>query len=228
MPAIVNVPINRIVMGPLFRQEMGNVEILANSIDLLGLLRPIGVDSNMNLVFGQKRLGACRLLAWETIPARVLDIPSLLAESDQELQGVILAFDQPIVSILIVEDDRSLVEIIKGIIDRWVLPVRLVVADNGFDGLIQAGLHKPSVIFTDLMMPDMDGFQMIRKLTCTPDLVVSRLIVMTGLDDQQIAARGGIPDGVEILRKPIHYDRLKEIVLTSTMFLSSFYARSVQ
>jgi hypothetical protein len=36
---------------------------------------------------------------------------------------------------------------------------------------------------------------------------------MTGMDDAQIAANGGIPADVEVLHKPIPYERLKEIVL---------------
>ncbi|MEO5351226.1 MAG: ParB N-terminal domain-containing protein [Magnetococcus sp. YQC-3] len=83
MPEIVLVPINHIIVGTRHRQDLGDLDALANSINSLGLLQPIGVDSQMNLVFGQRRLEACRSLEWESISARVIDVPSLLAERDE-------------------------------------------------------------------------------------------------------------------------------------------------
>ena len=83
MPEIVLVPINNIIVGKRHRQDLGDLDALAGSINSLGLLQPIGVDSQMNLVFGQRRMEACRSLEWESIPARVIDVPSLLAERDE-------------------------------------------------------------------------------------------------------------------------------------------------
>ena len=83
MSEIVLVPINSIIVGTRHRQDLGDIDALANSINSLGLLQPIGVDSQMNLVFGQRRLEACRSLEWESISARVIDVPSLLAERDE-------------------------------------------------------------------------------------------------------------------------------------------------
>ena len=37
-------------------------------------------------------------------------------------------------------------------------------ADNGFDGLIQAKTRRYDVIFMDLIMPEMDGFESARKI----------------------------------------------------------------
>ncbi|MEO5347926.1 MAG: hypothetical protein H7834_16350 [Magnetococcus sp. YQC-9] len=37
----------------------------------------------MNLVFGERRLEACFSLEWETIPARIVEVPALLAEHDE-------------------------------------------------------------------------------------------------------------------------------------------------
>ncbi|MBF0400748.1 MAG: ParB N-terminal domain-containing protein [Magnetococcales bacterium] len=83
MAEIVLVPIDNIIVGKRHRQDLGDIEALAGSINTLGLLQPIGVDSQMNLVFGQRRLEACRSLEWENISARVIDVPSLLAERDE-------------------------------------------------------------------------------------------------------------------------------------------------
>ncbi|MBF0399439.1 MAG: response regulator [Magnetococcales bacterium] len=135
-------------------------------------------------------------------------INQMLARRQEELSES----DQPAITVLLVEDDVDLQEIAKEVVTNWGWPVRLVVAGNGFDGLIQMGMHRPEVIITDLLMPAMDGFQMIKSLRGVPDLSASRIVVVTGMDDQQIAASGGLPDEVELLHKPTPYDRLKEIV----------------
>ena len=55
------------------------MESLAASISQMGLLQPIGIDSYYHLIFGGRRLRACRdILQWETIPCAVIDLESLL------------------------------------------------------------------------------------------------------------------------------------------------------
>lgn len=55
-----------------FRKEMGDINGLAESIKLNGLLVPIVINENKHLIAGERRLTACKLLQWKTIPARVM------------------------------------------------------------------------------------------------------------------------------------------------------------
>jgi len=50
------------------RQDLGDLDGLAASIRRWGLLQPVGVTADNMLVFGLRRLRACQLLGWETIP----------------------------------------------------------------------------------------------------------------------------------------------------------------
>jgi ParB-like chromosome segregation protein Spo0J len=75
-----DVPIEKIHIGPRYRKEQGDLESLAGSIFDIGLLQPIGVDQYYNLIFGLRRLRACRdILQWKKIPCAVLEIESLIA-----------------------------------------------------------------------------------------------------------------------------------------------------
>lgn len=65
MPTI---PINEIVISARIRQDVRNVPALAESIRQHGLMQPPGIDGNKNLVWGFRRLSACRLLGWTEIP----------------------------------------------------------------------------------------------------------------------------------------------------------------
>ena len=38
------------------------------------------------------------------------------------------------------------------------------MAEDGFEGLVLIGRHSPDLVITDLAMPEMDGFKMIRRL----------------------------------------------------------------
>ncbi len=77
------IPISSITVGKRHRQDLGNITHLADSIRDLDLLQPIGVSPDNSLVFGHRRLEACRLLGWESIPVRIIDAPAIMAEHDE-------------------------------------------------------------------------------------------------------------------------------------------------
>src|SRR5215468_2818907 len=75
-----NLPVDKIHVGQRHRMEMGDIEALAANIRQMGLLQPIGVDPFFHLIFGFRRLWACKdILKWKTIPAVVFNLESILA-----------------------------------------------------------------------------------------------------------------------------------------------------
>jgi len=67
-----------IVIGDRHRKDLGDLQDLAKSILAEGLLQPIGVTEARDLVFGYRRVVACRdLLGWTEIPARVVKVTSI-------------------------------------------------------------------------------------------------------------------------------------------------------
>jgi N6-adenosine-specific RNA methylase IME4 len=75
---IIETPIENIKIGSRFRQDMGDLQILADSIAAEGLLQPIGITENDELVFGERRIQAALLLGWQTIPARIVQVSSIM------------------------------------------------------------------------------------------------------------------------------------------------------
>lgn len=67
-----------VIVGKRFRQDLGDINALAGSIDEIGLLQPIGITSSLELIFGQRRLEAAKQLGWEHIPARIIDIGAIV------------------------------------------------------------------------------------------------------------------------------------------------------
>jgi len=74
----MQIKIKDIKIGTRYRKDMGDLQKLADSIKKQGLLQPIGIDQNNVLVFGQRRMEACKLLGYESIEARIVDVSSLL------------------------------------------------------------------------------------------------------------------------------------------------------
>lgn len=73
------VAISQIKVGGRHRKDMGDLAGLAASIEKQGLLQPIGITEGNELVFGERRLRACRdILGWKEIPARVVNVTSIL------------------------------------------------------------------------------------------------------------------------------------------------------
>lgn len=60
------------------RKDLGDVAQLAKSIDEIGLLHPIVINASNVLIAGERRLEACKLLGWQKIPVRVVDLQSIV------------------------------------------------------------------------------------------------------------------------------------------------------
>ena len=79
-----SIPIVSIQVGRRFRKHLGDIKALAASIEKVGLLHPIVIGPEMNLIVGQRRLEAFRQLGRDAIPASVADD---LTELSQLLQA---------------------------------------------------------------------------------------------------------------------------------------------
>lgn len=67
-----HVAVSDVKVGARFRQDLGNLADLVESIRRVGLLHPVVVDAEMNLIAGERRLAAVRSMGVATIPAHVV------------------------------------------------------------------------------------------------------------------------------------------------------------
>jgi len=133
--------------------------------------------------------------------------------SPMQSTGPLEGLAHPPVRLLVVEDDPDLLHLFSLVVEGWSFPVQLTQASNGFDGLLAIGRTPPDMVVTDLNMPGMDGFQMLRSLkklgSGFEHLVIA---VVSALSPQDVEARGGLPEGVAFFQKPIDYARLENLV----------------
>jgi excisionase family DNA binding protein len=114
--------------------------------------------------------------------------------------------------LLVVEDDNILLKLYKTVLSSWNLPIDIVTANNGIEGLILIGRDAPDLMITGLAMPGMDGFQLIRSLASSTLRAGMEIVVVSGLDAADIETRGGLPKDVRLFPKPVPFEQLRAIV----------------
>lgn len=153
------------------------------------------------------------LRAWKTagghrrIPRAAID--ELLSERQAALRGTPAPGQ---FKLLVVEDEADLLKLYRLQIAGWDLPVNLFTANNGFDALVRIGEQRPDLLVTDLNMPGMDGFRMIRTLRTNPDFANMEIVAVTALGRAEITDRGGLPPDVRVFTKPVPFSELERIV----------------
>ena len=153
------------------------------------------------------------LRAWKTAGGH----RRILRSSVDELlaQRRVAVGDKPAASrfkILVVEDEADLLKLYRLHIEGWGLPMELITATNGFEALIRIGEAHPDLIVTDLNMPGIDGFRMIRTLRGNREFAAMEIVAVTALGREEITDRGGLPPDVRIFVKPVPFSELERIV----------------
>lgn len=123
----------------------------------------------------------------------------------------------PELRVLIAEDDRLMQALYEKTVATWDMPVNVKIVASGFEGLMEIGRNTPDLLVADLVMPDLDGFAMIRKLRADPQLAGMDIIVITGLSQEDIDEQGGLPEDVLIYGKPIPFRELKGYIQARLM-----------
>lgn len=98
--------------------------------------------------------------------------------------------------ILIVDDTKPLAESIADILQMEGYEVR--IAANGMHALNTMALRVPDMVITDLLMPEMDGLSLIRKIRSSERYSSIPVIVLTA-DASEESARMGKEAGADLL-----------------------------
>ena len=112
------------------------------------------------------------------------------------------------ITVLFVEDEDLLRAIYERILDKFCS--RLYVANNGKEGLEMYHQHKPDLIITDIMMPVMDGLEMVEKIRENDKNI--RLVILSAYGEAEYFM-DAIKIGVNsFLLKPVETEKLQSLV----------------
>lgn len=115
--------------------------------------------------------------------------------------------------VLIVEDEEALRRLYEFNVRQWANSIQVELAKDGFEALLRIGKTKPDVLITDLSMPGMDGFKMLRRLSELGELGSMLVIVITSYDSEAIQNLGSLPEGVHVFEKPAPFKSIRQLVV---------------
>jgi excisionase family DNA binding protein len=115
-------------------------------------------------------------------------------------------------NVLIAEDNEVYRDLLEFYFNNLDVPVNLTFVSDGFECLISLGRQIPDIIITDLNMPKISGFEIIRHLASCEIYNDVQIIALTGLTQADIDEKGGLPERVRIFFKPFSFKQLELIV----------------
>lgn len=110
------------------------------------------------------------------------------------------------VSILVVDDVPLNLLLVEKMLAHLKFKIRK--ADGGEKALAMVKESKPDVILLDLMMPKMDGFQVLEHLRSDPETKDIRVIILSALNSDADIVKGFKAGANDFITKPIIMERL--------------------
>ncbi len=118
-------------------------------------------------------------------------------------------------AVLVVDDNPDDRDVLVALVEMALPGAAIHVARNGFEALMALGRALPQLVVTDLSMPHMDGFEMIRHLAAKFDGAGPLILAVSAVDPASLAGREPLPADVRFLPKPVEPDRFVALVRTA-------------
>jgi len=112
---------------------------------------------------------------------------------------------------LVADDQEHIRVILKMSLER--LGFEVSTANDGREALSSVRENPPDLIITDIMMPEMDGYEVLTQLRSDPATAGIPAIVLTALEEESYQGKSASLGAVEHLVKPLSLPALKQKVL---------------
>lgn len=112
--------------------------------------------------------------------------------------------------VLVIEDDQEINDLVGAYVELAGFNAR--VALNGEDAMREIDRHTPSLIVLDLMLPDVDGFEICRRLRLDPLTASVPVVILTALSRDDCRRQALDCGAVAFITKPFDPDKLMEAV----------------
>lgn len=116
--------------------------------------------------------------------------------------------------VLIIDDERTVVEFVKGALESLDKGYQIETASDGYDALIKVGDFKPQLLVLDIRMPKIDGFEVCRRIKGDESTSGIKILAVTayGKDDidkiLQCGADFCLPKPIRLKEFQKHIQRL--------------------
>jgi len=108
--------------------------------------------------------------------------------------------------ILIVDDDPWILRMVSTLLEKRGYDI--FTAQDGEEALGKAEEVRPDLVVTDVMMPKMDGWELVRELRARPHLALVPVLFLTALSGEEDRLRGFRLGADDFLPKPFRFEEL--------------------
>lgn len=122
-------------------------------------------------------------------------------------------------NVLAVDDIPLNLVLVQKMLARFNFKMR--TAANGQAALDAVAQQKPDLILLDLMMPGIDGFEVIRRLREDPDTADIRIVILSALNSNEDVVKGYNMGANDFIMKPIIMEKLLTTVITQIQIVQS-------
>jgi len=127
---------------------------------------------------------------------------------------------------LIVEDHPEQARLVERILA--LRGYDAIVAEDGETGLLMARRHQPDVVLLDLMLPDVNGFDVCRRLRSDRATMLTPIVMRTALDDRQHRMHGFRVGANAYLTKPYGVEELFDAIAAARAWRESMERQALQ
>ena len=114
--------------------------------------------------------------------------------------------------LLVVDDQESNIQIVGAALGK--LGFEILPATGGLQAFQRLAVRRPDLILLDLLMPQMDGFEVCRRIRANPDWTEIPIIFLSSADDKGLIVRALESGGVDYITKPFNHAELVTRVRT--------------
>ncbi|MEJ5186384.1 MAG: response regulator [Candidatus Geothermincolales bacterium] len=113
-------------------------------------------------------------------------------------------------SALVIDDDKLLLRLVE--LNLAKMGIKVIQADNGKDAIRLALEEKPDLILLDIMMPQMDGFEVIRQLKAIRETSSIPVVMLTAKSNPEDREKCQELGAVGYITKPFRLEELRGLV----------------
>ena len=136
-----------------------------------------------------------------------------------DLRSFLIAHEMPVpeelgssaVRLLVVDDEKPVLDAIKRAFKAHSHQVELTTTTSGVEALLLVTEIKPHGLLIDLNMPEVDGFEVCRRIKARKNLEGVRLITMTGRHSQETVEQSLRAGAVACIAKPVDVAQVLEV-----------------
>lgn len=99
--------------------------------------------------------------------------------------------------------------------------LKVKTVDNGIEALSMIEEEKPSLVLVDIMMPEMDGYEVIRRIRANPATADLHIVVLSALNSNADIVKGLNLGANDYITKPMILEKLLTCVITQLQLVEA-------